>query len=179
VTFRCYIEYVFPILSKISLEFRVVIKILIKMKKTMLTLGFAFSCIANLAFGQEIPKSQVLSVLTNIFQQSYPKAHDVEWELKGETYIVDFETGVPSKDHEIWYDKSGKVIRQKQEIAKGELPKVITSKIKTDFKGYRTSDIDKITKAGKTIYKVELETFNKEWRITFDNKGKILSKIAD
>src|SRR5690606_17486639 len=115
------------------------------MKKRMIfgILGFLISAGASL--GQEIPQSQVPSLVVNSFQQSFSKAYDIEWEMDGELYKVEFETGFPGKDHDVWYDKTGKLTRHKEEIAKSDLPRQVLDKIAEDFRGYRLDDIKKIT----------------------------------
>ncbi len=149
------------------------------MKKAILISSLAFSCLANTAFGQDIPQSQVPSVIINSFQQAFPKVFDVEWELKGETYKVDFETGLLGTDHEAWYDKTGKLVRHKEDISKSDLPQKIQAKISNNFSGYRTNDIEKITEGDKIMYKLELKSWTEEWKVAFGNEGNILSKVAD
>lgn len=149
------------------------------MKKTILIVSFAFTCFANTAFGQDIPQSQVPSVIVNNFQQTFPKAFDVEWELKGDNYKVEFETGLLGTDHEAWYDKAGKLVRHKEEISKNDLPQKVLAKISSDFSGYRTDDIEKITEGDKVIYKLELKSFTEEWKVAFDSEGNVINKVAD
>src|SRR6478609_6371041 len=91
-----------------------------KMKKLILISSFAFTCFANTVFGQDVPQSQVPSLVVNNFQQSFPKAFDVEWELEGENYKVEFETGLLRDDHEALYDKAGKLLRHKEEISQSD-----------------------------------------------------------
>lgn len=149
------------------------------MKKTILIVSFAFTCFANTAFGQDIPQSQVPSVIVNNFQQTFPKVFDVEWELKGDNYKVEFETGLLGTDHEAWYDKVGKLVRHKEEISKNDLPQKVLAKISSDFSGYRTDDIEKITEGDKVIYKLELKSFTEEWKVAFDSEGNVINKVAD
>lgn len=149
------------------------------MKKIILIVSFAFTCFANTAFGQDIPQSQVPSVIVNNFQQTFPKAFDVEWELKGETYKVEFETGLLGTDHKVWYDKTGKLVRHKEDISKSDLPQKVLAKINSDYRSYFVSDVKKITEGSKVTYTLELKTFTEEWKVAFDTEGNVLSKVAD
>lgn len=149
------------------------------MKRAFLIGSFALALFANTAFGQDIPQSQVPSVIVNNFQQTFPKAYDIEWELDGENYKVEFETGLLGTDHDVWYDKTGKLVRHKEEISKSDLPQKVLAKINSDFSGYRVDDVKKITEGKKTTYTLELKTFSEEWKVAFDNEGNILSKVAD
>ncbi len=149
------------------------------MKRSFLIGAFALQLFASTAFGQDIPQSQVPSVVVNSFQQKFPKAFDVEWELDGENYKVEFETGLLGTDHDAWYDKTGKLIRHKKKISKSDLPQKVLAKINSDFSGYRVDDVKKITEGNKVTYTLELKTFTEEWKVAFDSEGNVLSKVAD
>lgn len=149
------------------------------MKKVFFIGLFALASFANTLFAQEIPQSQVPSLIVNNFQQTFSKAFDVEWELDGALYKVEFETGLLGTDHKAWYDKTGKLVRHKQEISKSDLPKKVLGKINSDFSSYRVDDVKKISESGKVTYTLELKSFTKEWKVAFDEEGNILSKVAD
>jgi len=142
---------------------------------SIITLVFG---VANI-FAQDIPQSQVPSLVLNSFQQKYPKAYDVEWELKGDLYKVEFEKSLLGDDVEVWFDKSGKVVRSKEEISKSELPKAVLDKIDTEFKATIIKDVEKFNENGTISYKVEIKTIREEWDVLFDEKGNILSKKLD
>ncbi len=149
------------------------------MKKSILIGAFVLKFFANTAFGQDIPQSQVPSVVVNNFQQTFPKAFDVEWEIDGENYKVEFETGLLGRDHDVWYDKTGKLIRHKEEISKSDLPQKVLAAINGDFSSYRVDDLKRNTEGDKVTYMLELKTFTEEWKVAFDAEGNVLSKIAD
>ncbi len=148
------------------------------MKKKILIGIIACVGLTSAVVAQDLLQSDVPSVVVNNFQKAFPKVYDVEWELKGELYEVDFETGV-SIDHEAWYDKTGKLVKHKQEIAKTDLPKAVLNTLNTDFKGYRVEDAKKITEGSKVTYKLDLESTSSEWKVLLSSEGKVLSKIAD
>jgi hypothetical protein len=52
------------------------------------------------SFAQDVPSSQVPSVILNSFKEQFSKATDVEWELNGDQYNVEFD--ISSADHEVW-----------------------------------------------------------------------------
>lgn len=149
------------------------------MKKLILIGFLAFTCFANITFGQDVPQSQVPSVIVNNFQQKFPKALDQEWELEGEHYNVDFEIGLLRTDHSAWYTKEGKLIRHKEEISKSDLPQSVLATIKKDFNSFRVEDVKKITETDKASYTLDLKKLNEEWKVTIDEKGNVLSKVAD
>jgi len=148
-------------------------------KGVFLTGLFALVLFASTALAQDIQQSQAPSLVVNSFQKLFPKAFDVEWELDGENYKVEFETGLLGTDHDVWFDKTGKLFRHKEEITKSDLPQKVLAKISNSFKGYRVDDVKKITENGKITYTLELKSFTEEWKVAFDSEGNILSKIAD
>jgi len=149
------------------------------MKKYILMSIIALAIGVINIFAQDIPQSQVPSLVLNSFQQKYPKAYDVEWELKGDLYKVEFEKSLLGDDVEVWFDKSGKVVRSKEEISKSELPKAVLDKIDAEFKASIIKDVEKFNENGTISYKVEIKTIREEWDVLFDEKGNILSKKLD
>jgi len=149
------------------------------MKQVFLTGSFTLALFANIATAQDLPQSQVPSSVVNSFQESFPTAFDVEWELDGENYKVEFETGILGKDHDAWYDKTGRLIRHKEEISKDELPQKVLARINSDFSGYRIDDVKKIAEGNTTTYTLELKSATQEWKVAFDSEGNVLRKVAD
>ncbi len=150
------------------------------MKKRIFLSAIALLFAVSYAIGQDISQSKVPSVIVNKFQQGFSKARDVEWEMKGDNYEVEFEVGRhPDRDHEILYSPTGDVLRHKQEISKKDLPAQISKKLKAEYKGYRIKDVEKIVKGDQTIYKLEAKSSKEEWEMKLDDKGNILRKKRD
>ncbi|RKE45308.1 PepSY-like domain-containing protein [Sphingobacterium detergens] len=138
---------------------------------------FALSTIG--ASAQDILQSEVPAVVVNSFQQKFPKAKGVDWELKAGLYEAEFETGLFGTDHEVWIQSNGKIVRHKEELAKNDLPKAVIAKVKKDFSGYRIEDIKKITEEQKITYAFEVKSRTEEWKLVVDTQGNILGKIRD
>jgi len=134
---------------------------------------------AGTAVAQDIPQSQVPAGIVSNFQKAFPNATDVEWEMDGNLYKVEFETGVQKFDHDVWYDDAGQLLKHKEEISKNSLPKQVTAGVKKAFKGYRIDDVEKITEGGKVTYKLEVKSRTEEWELTLDSNGNVLTKVAD
>lgn len=126
-------------------------------------------------FAQDIPESQVPSVIVNNFKKEFPKANDAEWERKGDQYNVDFELGWLT-DYEAWYSASGKQIRYTMEVSYGDLPKAVTKAIKSQYAGYRVDDAKKIVEKEKVTYKVDIENGNHELELVYSKDGKLNKK---
>ena len=131
------------------------------------------------AFAQDIPQSQVPAVVVNSFQQKFPKAKGIDWELKAGLYEAEFETGLFGTDHEVWIQSNGKIVRHKEELAKNDLPKAVIAKVKKDFPGYRIEDVKKITEEQKITYAFEVKSRTEEWKLVVDTQGNVLGKIRD
>lgn len=149
------------------------------MKKHLIFGLVASLFLVTAAVAQDIPQSQVPSVVVNNFQKAFPKATGVEWEMDGDRYKVEFEVGLLSLDHDAWYDKAGQLLRHKEEISKSDLPRKVTAKVKQEFKGYRIEDVEKITEGNKIIYTLDVKSRMEEWKLAVDSEGNLLSKVAD
>ena len=147
------------------------------MKKNLLISAFALFFSVGEAFAQDIPQRQVPETVVNSFKQAFPKARDIDWEMDGDMYKVEFKTGVRN-DHDVWFDKAGEQTRHEEEVSEKELPNAVTSKIKSEFTGYRVDDVKKITQ-GKVTYTLEVKKLKEEWKLVLDADGNVVSKIAD
>lgn len=131
------------------------------------------------AVAQDIPQSQVPAGVVSNFQKAFPDAMDVEWEMDGNLYKVEFEIGMRKLDHDAWYDDAGQLLKHQEEISKNSLPKQVTAGVKQEFKGYRIEDVERITEGDKVTYKLEVKSRTEEWKLTLDSNGKVLTKVAD
>ncbi|WP_179351453.1 PepSY-like domain-containing protein [Winogradskyella vidalii] len=127
---------------------------------------------------QDLRMNEVPTNLLTKFQNTYKTASDVEWEMEGVRYNVEFE--VNRMDHEIWYTKDGTIVRYEAEITKKDLPTAISSAIKSNYEGYQIDSIEVTEVDQKKTYEVELEKgWTKEMKVVFDVNGKILSSVED
>lgn len=132
---------------------------------------------AVVGFGQDLKETEVPSVVLNTFRQQFPKAMDTEWKLKAALYKVEFEIG--KDDHEVWLEKTGKIVKHKEEIKSEQLPKEVVAAINKEYKGYKIHDPKRTDNAGVVTYKVELKSANAELDITYDQNGKVISRKAE
>lgn len=133
--------------------------------------------LASVTMSQDIPKSQVPSVVLNALQSKYPNATDLEWELKGDLYKAEFEIG--SRDHDLWIDKNGNIKKHKEDFPKADLPAAIREKIAREFKDYRIDDVDKIEVDGKVTFEIELDGRAGDRKVLFSADGSIQQDRAD
>ena len=148
------------------------------MKKHFLIIILSFFFTANASFGQDIAQSDLPAEILNNFNQNYPKAMDVEWEMDGELYNVEFEL-TDKKDHDIWYNQAGEIVKHKQEIDQEDLPEQIRSKINSEYSGYTIDDAKQIVENNVTTYSIELDASTEELDLMFNSDGEIVDKKAD
>ena len=128
----------------------------------------------SIAVAQDLNLTEVPNNLKVALNKEYSNATDVEWEKELDHYKVEFD--IKRRDHEIWYDVSGKILKKEIEISKTELPKVILDLIKSKYAGYRVDDVEMIWQNNATTYDVELEKGREEKNVLFDDKAKILNE---
>lgn len=141
-------------------------------QKLLLAACILFS---SLTYAQDIPVSSVPSAVMNSFKKAFPKAAKVEWEMKGDLYNADFD--VERRDHEVWINSKGAIVKHKQELKSRELPAVVTQSLKQHFKGFWIDDVDKYEVGKQFFYKVELKTLTQEKNIVVDSKGTVINRI--
>lgn len=146
------------------------------MKTLKMIAVLVFASLASIA--QDLKVNQVPAKVISEFQKSYPTVTNADWELKGTYYEVEFDLG--KYDHEISYDNAGKVMREKFEASTSELPTALQNQIKNKYPDYKIDKVEITKLDGKTSYKVEIEKgWFKERKLTFDQKGKLISDLED
>lgn len=127
--------------------------------------------LTNLSQGQDLNPTAVPSVVINKFNKAFPGANSVEWERKGEWYTADFD--LKWRDHEVWLNAQGAIVKHKKEIKENELPKAVAQQIKLDYSGYRIDDIDQYEIQKQFFYKVELKKEGLESEVFYNIHGKV------
>lgn len=146
-----------------------------KMKSKTIQLVAIFFLSIGTIFAQDIKESEVPSVIVNNFKKEFPKASDIEWEMHGDLYNVEFEIGW-STDYEAWFTTSGKLVKHTEEIKKSDLPKAVTNAIETDHKGYHIDDAEKIVENGVESYKIEIEKEDHDFDVFYSANGTVIKK---
>ncbi|HDZ05482.1 hypothetical protein LCGC14_0071320 [marine sediment metagenome] len=142
-------------------------------------IAVAFTALgAFTVFAQDINPNTVPANLRHNFEQSYPQASDVEWEMDGQAYKVEFDDNW--LEHEIWYTTDGKTAKMEEEIREADLPQTIKTAISNNYVGFKVDSIEKTTQNGASYYEVELEKgWSEEKDVVFDESGKVLSERND
>lgn len=125
---------------------------------------------------QDIPESEVPSVILTRFQKDNPNVSDVEWEMKKNgQYTVEFETGL-FNEHEIAYNADGKRAKTEKDIPERDLPQAVKDAIKRDFAAFNVDETKEIDEDGNLSYLVELDGEPRDKEVIFDRNGKIVEQ---
>jgi len=127
---------------------------------------------------QDLRPDQVPSTIAVRFQQDYPNASDVEWEMEGMDYKVEYE--IDRLDYEIWYTAGGDVVKMERDLMEADLPVSVKAAINKKYNDYKVDSAEMTKRGDKVTYEVELE---KGWlyekKVIFDTNGKVLSEMDD
>ncbi len=136
---------------------------------------------ALVSFGvnaQDLTTTQVPAKINTEFQKDYSQAKDVEWEMKGSYYKVEFDLG--KYDHEITYDANGETIKVEKEVNPQDLPNNIAQLVKGKYPNYKIDKVEVTKWNNKTSYEVEIaQGWFKERKLVFDNNSQLISDLED
>ena len=138
----------------------------------------AFLLVGGIAASQaqDIDSKNVPVAVKTTFSKAYPKATNVDWEMKGADYKVDFDLG--KTDHSAIYAASGKNISFEKDIPNNQLPATIAKSIKVKYPKGRVDDVDWINTGGKITYKVDIEGMP-DVNVWYSADGKFIKELAD
>ncbi|MDT0678648.1 hypothetical protein [Autumnicola musiva] len=98
--------------------------------KSMKVAALALIATAGVS-AQDLAKNEIPLELMSRFENEYSNVKDVEWEMEGENYKVEFD--MDRNDHQIWYSKNGKRIKLEKEIGENELPGALPTPLKINI----------------------------------------------
>ena len=125
---------------------------------------------------QDIPASNVPSVVLNTFNKAFPGALKIEWEMKAELYNAEFKLN--RREHEVWINPKGAIVKHKKELRSAELPAAVANSIKQNYKGLRIDDVDRYEEGKQFFYKIELKKLGQpDQKVVLDSKGKLVNRV--
>lgn len=98
------------------------------------------------------------------FNAKYPQAKDVEWELKGDYAVVDFNWD--GGEHSAWFNPlSAAWYMTETDVRYENLPEpILTAHKASKYADWRVDDVDKLTREGmETLYVIEVEKESLSW----------------
>lgn len=125
---------------------------------------------ANLGIAQNAIDKEWPQKVNESFNNTFPAASDLKWELKGELYQIEFDNN-RSKGHFVLMDKSGNIVKHEEEIPKADLPEVVIRNINTKYTTYNIDSVKKITENDLVSYLISLESSNGELEVHYTQSG--------
>lgn len=140
---------------------------------------FILMLFATTAIGcdDDIPISEIPSVVENTFESHFPNAMDVEWETHGDDFEVDFE--MERTDYSARIDNSGTMLGYKYEIANTEIPASIITALNTEYSSKEWDDPEILVNGDNSYYQIEIDGFLKDKKIVLDSTGKKIDNIKN
>ena len=141
----------------------------------LMTLSFVAASAFSLSFlgfdkDQDIPQSEVPSVVLNALSSAHPTAANIDWEKQKDTYEAEFD--IDTKDYTVLISSTGNVVKTKYDVANTELPETIQSQISSNYKNYKLDDVEMVETDGRKYYQVELDGKLKDKKLVLDEAGK-------
>jgi len=141
----------------------------------LMTLSFVAASALSFSFlgfdkDQDIPQSQVPSVVLNAVTSAYPSATNIDWEKQKDIYEAEFD--IDTKDYTVLLSSTGNVLKTKYDVAETELPAAIKNLISSNYKNYILDDVDVVEQNGRKYYQVELDGKLTDKKLVLDEAGK-------
>lgn len=114
------------------------------------------------------------------FNAKYPQAKDVEWELKGDYAVVDFNWD--GGEHSAWFNPlSAAWYMTETDVRYENLPEpILTAHKASKYADWRVDDVDKLTREGmETLYVIEVEKGESELDLFYSSTGILVKTVVD
>lgn len=107
------------------------------------------------ACSQDIPESEIPSVVRNALALEFTSATEVEWDKNGSFYEVEFE--IDNIDHKALIGENGTLVKYHKELLFEELPEGLKSSLKADTEITKIDEVHLLIISENTYYQVEIE----------------------
>lgn len=128
--------------------------------------------VALTASAQDIDQKNVPAVVLNAFQLKFANADHLDWKLKDGKYHVEFELN--HKDHDLWMDNRGEILKHKQELWASEIPGSVIETVRNKCKFFDLDDAERTEEGNNIYYFINFEVDDQDCDIWLDGKGKLL-----
>ena len=125
--------------------------------------------------------TNVSEAIQNAFKAKYPSATNETWEIKSGYYVAEFwENG---KEPDVWFTSDAEWRMTETDLGRDKnlLPdEVRTAFESSEYKTWRTEDIDKYERPDKTFYLIEVETAGKtDHKLFYAPDGTLIKSVDD
>lgn len=129
-----------------------------------------------LVCSQDIKPNNVPSIVKNTLMATFPDATDIDWKKTQNLFEADFD--VAHTEYSALIDAAGKIVMVKKDVLLTELPTAVAATIRKDFNGFTVEDSEKIEKAGKVFFQIEMEKSNQKLKPVFSAEGQLLTNLS-
>lgn len=140
------------------------------MKKILVTIFTAITAFA--LYAKDLTESQVPTAVKNAINKKYGQTTKIDWDKKGVFYQAEFK--IDRREHEVLLDEKGNIVKIYEDVSIDELPAKAIQSIKSKYPEYKISDVEKMTKDGSVLYKVELDHGDHDVDLYFNKEGEII-----
>ena len=131
------------------------------------------------ASAQQLTPAQVPAVVTQALRAKFPSVSKVEWKLKADkNYEAEFtEKGT---DYAVKFDAAGQWLESEYSIPRSSVPRLVLDLVTTKFKGYKTTEIQRLQRRNdeRPVYELHLENATEILKIQFGADAAILSQSS-
>ncbi len=116
----------------------------------------------------------------NTFKAMYPDASRVDWERKGDYWIVDFWKN--AKEMEAWFDLNGEWYQTETDLIYTDLPEAVKTAFQSgEYKDWRVDDVDLIErKDTEKFYVLDVEKKGSpDYDLHYSIEGTLIKAVAD
>lgn len=116
----------------------------------------------------------------NAFNTKYPQARDVEWKLKGNYAVVDFDWN--GSGHSAWFDpSSASWYMTETDIRYADLPQPVKAAHEAgEYAAWKVDDVDMLSREGmETLYVIEVEKGNTDVDLFYSPSGVLVKSVVD
>lgn len=114
------------------------------------------------------------------FNTKYPQARDVEWKLKGNYAVVDFDWN--GSGHSAWFDPaSASWYMTETDIRYDDLPQPVKAAHEAgEYATWKRDDVDMLVREGmETLYVIEVENGNTDIDLFYSPSGVLVKSVVD
>ncbi len=115
----------------------------------------------------------------NTFETMYPDASLIEWERKGNYWVVEFHKD--TKEMEAWFELTGEWYQTETDILFTTLPETIKTSFQSGgYNDWYVEDVDMFErKDTDTFYILDVEKSNQDYDLYYSSDGTLIKAIAD
>ena len=123
------------------------------------------------------------------FEQLYPGAENVQWNVKGDYAVATFylapnRAAASAANHSAWFENSGGAWSMTEtDMSYEELPQEVkTAFLSGEYKDWRVEEVDRLSRSGdveQTVYVIEVEKDGRELDLFYSAQGDLLRTVAD